>query len=241
MSREILTGKNSLFEALEAGLGIERVLFQRDMERKRVDTLIRKLEDAGIPYDWVEKQRLNAISVQHQGIIAYMSAFPYAELAEVSQNGKLLIMCDGVTDPHNLGAIIRSAYSFGAGGIILPKRRSAGVNAVVLRASAGAAAHLPVVRVANLPSTIRALKEEGYWVYGAHAHESSGERPLYDKKTLLIIGSEDKGLSREVQKHCDFFVQIPTARFESLNASVAAAILMYDYFLQHKEAGQLDK
>ncbi|MDI9471555.1 MAG: 23S rRNA (guanosine(2251)-2'-O)-methyltransferase RlmB [Tissierellia bacterium] len=234
MSREFLTGKNSLKEALEAQLGIERVIFQRDMERKRISELIDLLEERGIPFDWADKQRLNAVSPKHQGVIAYLSAFPYADLTDLIEQNRFLIMCDGITDPHNLGAIIRSAYSFGAGGIIIPKRRSAGVDAVVFRASAGAAAHLPVARVPNLSAAIRTLKDEGYWIYGAHAHESSGEDTAYDKKALLIIGSEDRGLSKEVQKQCDFFVRIPTERFESLNASVAAAILMYSYYMQHK-------
>ncbi len=234
MSRELLTGKNSLAEALEAGMGIERVLLQRGMERKRVDELILKLDQVGIPYDWSDKLRMDNIALNHQGIIAYLSAFPYAELSDLLSEDRFLVMCDGITDPHNLGAIIRSAYSFGAGGIIIPKRRSAGVDAVVLRASAGAAAHLRVARVPNLSAAIRSTKEAGYWVYGAHAHETSGSDITFDQKALLIIGSEDRGLSKEVQKQCDFFVQIPTERFESLNASVAAGILFYSYYIQQR-------
>ena len=124
--QRVFNRENSLKEALEAQLGIERVLFQRDMERKRISELIDLLEERGIPFDWADKQRLNAVSPKHQGVIAYLSAFPYADLTDLIEQNRFLIMCDGITDPHNLGAIIRSAYSFGAGGIIIPKRRSAG-------------------------------------------------------------------------------------------------------------------
>lgn len=232
--KNYLTGKNALLEALRGDLGIQRVLFQKDMERKRIEEILTLLREKGIPFDWADKARLSGVDAQHQGIIAYLSAFPYAEFEDWLEEEGLIVLLDGITDPHNLGAIIRSAYSFGAKGLLLPKRRSAGLDAAALRASAGAAAHLPIARTANLSLAIRKLKEHGFWVYGAHAHTSSEGEVRYEKKSVLIIGSEDKGLSQEVQKHCDFFVQIPTVQFESLNASVAAGILFYTYSRQFK-------
>ena len=172
----------------------------------------------------------------HQGVIAVAAVRAYASIEDIFQRAEergeapLIVLCDELSDPHNLGAVIRTADAAGAHGVIIPKRRSAGLTAVVAKTSAGAVAHVPVARVANLPSLLKELKEEGVWVFGT---AMNGSTPLYqaDLKgpAAIVIGSEGEGMGRLVTENCDFTVSIPMfGKINSLNASAAAAVLLYE-------------
>lgn len=172
----------------------------------------------------------------HQGVIAVAAVREYVSIEDILQAAKdkgeppLLVICDELSDPHNLGAVIRTAECAGAHGVIIPKRRSAGLTAVVAKTSAGAVSHIPVARVANLPSLLKELKKAGLWIFGSAA---DGTTPLYDADlkgpAAIVIGSEGEGMSRLVTENCDFLVSIPMkGKLNSLNASAAAAILLYE-------------
>lgn len=232
---DVIIGKNPVLEALNSNLEINRVSFSRDINRKEISEIVKLCEEKKVPYNWVDREALERHGKAHQGVMAMVSSVSYASLYSLIHKDGLVLMLDGITDPHNLGAIIRSAHSFGAQGLVLPKRRSASLDATSFKASAGAAAHLPVARVSNLRSAIEDFKEKGFWVYGA---EGSAKAELgqidFPKKTLLIMGSEDKGMSRIVRESCDELFKIPMGDFESLNVSVAAGIASYSYYLRHR-------
>lgn len=231
---ERLIGKHAVIEAIRSGHTINKVSLQKDLNHQAIRELLSLLDDNRIVYNWVDKAKLDTYGPAHQGVVAFVAATEYAAWQDFAQGG-LIVMLDGITDPHNLGAIIRSAYSFGAEGIIIPKRRSASVDAVVHKASAGAASHLPIARVANLGSVLDQLKKRNYWVYGARAHEASDLATIeFAKASVIVIGSEDSGMSGQVEKRCDALFKIETSRFESLNASVAAGISCYAYRLAQK-------
>lgn len=231
---DVIIGKNPVIEGLKSSLQINRVIFFKDISRKEIKEIILLCEEKKIPYTWVEREKLDELGKAHQGVAAFLSSVDYVSLYSLIHKEGLILVLDGITDPHNLGAIIRSAYGFGAQGLVLPKRRSASLDASSFKASAGAAAHLPIARVANLNDAIKDFKDKGFWVYGA---ESQGSQELsqvsFPKKTLLVLGSEDKGISRLVKDSCDGLFKIPMADFESLNVSVASGIACYSYFLQH--------
>lgn len=231
---DVIIGKNPVIEGLKSSLQINRVIFFKDISRKEIKEIILLCEEKKIPYTWVEREKLDELGKAHQGVAAFLSSVDYVSLYSLIHKEGLILALDGITDPHNLGAIIRSAYGFGAQGLVLPKRRSASLDATSFKASAGAAAHLPIARVANLNDAIKDFKDKGFWVYGA---EAEGPQELsqisFPKKTLLVLGSEDKGISRLVKDSCDGLFRIPMADFESLNVSVASGISCYSYFLQH--------
>ena len=192
----------------------------------------------------VDRRKLDGMSVTHahQGIIALAAARPYATLddifalAESRGEAPLIVVCDELSDPHNLGAIIRSAECAGAHGVVIPKRRSAGLTPVVAKASAGAVEYLPVARVPNIPSALKELQTRGVWVYGTAA---DGGQALFDADfqgpAAIVIGNEGAGMGRLVRQTCDVLVRIPMrGRISSLNASAAAAILLYEAVRQRK-------
>ena len=192
----------------------------------------------------VDRHKLDAMSRTHahQGIIAVAAVREYASVEDLLQAARdrgeppLLVVCDELSDPHNLGAVIRTAECAGAHGVIIPKRRSAGLTAVVAKTSAGAVSHLPVARVANLPSLLKQLKKEGLWIFGAAA---DGPVSLYEADlkgpAAIVIGSEGSGMSRLVAETCDVLVRIPMkGKLNSLNASAAAAILLYEAVRQRR-------
>ena len=196
----------------------------------------------GIVVADADKRKLDGMSRTHahQGVIAVAAVRAYATVEEILQRARdkgeapLVVVCDELSDPHNLGAVIRTAECAGAHGVIIPKRRSAGLTAVVAKTSAGAVAHLPVARVANLPSLLKQLKKEGLWVFGSAA---DGPTRLYDADlkgpAAIVIGSEGDGMSRLVAETCDVLVHIPMkGKLNSLNASAAAAILLYEALRQ---------
>lgn len=234
----IIEGRNAVIEALRVGTAIDKIYLAKGETDKTLGHIASRARDAGIVVVEADRRKLDGMSRTHahQGVIALAAVREYATvesiLAAAAEKGEppLLVVCDEISDPHNLGAILRTAECAGAHGVIIPKRRSAGLTAVVAKTSAGAVAHVPVARVPNLPSLLKELKEEGVWVFGTAA---GGTTQLYqaDLKgpAAIVIGSEGDGMGRLVAENCDFTVSIPMfGKINSLNASAAAAVLLYE-------------
>ena len=237
-SEGLIEGRNAITEALKSGRAINKVFLADGDVDKALGRLAAQAKDAGAVVVRIDRRKLNEMSPTgaHQGIIASVAAHEYSTIndilaaAEAKGEAPLLVICDELSDPHNLGAILRSAECAGAHGVIIPKRRSVGLTAVVGKASAGAIEYMPVARVSNLSAAIRELKERGVWIYGTAAE---GASPLYQTDltgpTAIVIGNEGVGMSRIVAESCDFKVSIPMkGHISSLNASAAAAILLYE-------------
>lgn len=238
----IIEGRNAVIEALRAGTAIDKIYLAKGETDKTLGHIASRARDAGVVVVEADRRKLDAMSRTHahQGVIALAAVREYVSIQSILDSAAakgeppLLVVCDEISDPHNLGAILRTAECAGAHGVIIPKRRSAGLTAVVAKTSAGAVSHLPVARVANLPSLLKRLKEEGLWIFGSAA---DGTTSLYaaDLKgpAALVIGSEGSGMSRLVSETCDFLVRIPMrGKLNSLNASAAAAILLYEALRQ---------
>ena len=234
----VIEGRNAVIEALRAGEAIDKIYIMKGDTDSALGHIASTARAKGIVVVDADKRKLDNMSRTHahQGVIAMAAVREYASvediLAAARERGEppLIVVCDELSDPHNLGAILRTAECAGAHGVIIPKRRSAGLTATVAKTSAGAVAHVPVARVANLPSLLKELKEEGVWVFGTAA---DGDTPLYqaDLKgpAAVVIGSEGTGMGRLVAETCDFKVSIPMkGKLNSLNASAAAAILLYE-------------
>nr|WP_325181568.1 23S rRNA (guanosine(2251)-2'-O)-methyltransferase RlmB [uncultured Oscillibacter sp.] len=234
----IIEGRNAVIEALRAGTAIDKIYLQKGETDKTLGHIASKARSAGAVVVEADRRKLDAMSRTHahQGVIALSSVREYATVedilhsAEARGEAPLLVVCDELSDPHNLGAVIRTAECAGAHGVIIPKRRSAGLTAVVAKTSAGAVAHVPVARVPNLPALLKDLKARGLWVFGTAA---DGTTALYDADlkgpAAIVIGSEGSGMGRLVAESCDFLVSIPMrGKLSSLNASAAAAILLYE-------------
>ena len=233
-----LEGRNALTEALKSGRTIDKVFIASGDTDRGLQRLAAQAKEAGAVVVPVDRRKLDAMSVthSHQGVICLAAAHEYATiddiLAEAEARGEqpLIVICDELTDPHNLGAILRSAECAGAHGVIIPKRRSVGLTAVVAKASAGAVEYMKVARVTNITATIEDLKKRGVWVYGTAAE---GSIPMYQAdlkgSAAIVIGNEGDGMSALVRKSCDVMVNIPMkGRISSLNASAAASILLYE-------------
>ena len=238
----IIEGRNAVAEALRAGTPIDKVFLLKGEVDLPLRQLANQARQQGAVLAEVDRHKLDAMSRTHahQGIIAVAAVREYASVEDLLQAARdrgeppLLVVCDELSDPHNLGAVIRTAECAGAHGVIIPKRRSAGLTAVVAKSSAGAVSYLPVARVPNIPALLKDLKKRGIWVFGAAAE---GTVPLYgaDFKgaAAIVIGSEGDGMTRLVRESCDFLVSIPMkGRISSLNASAAAAILLYEALRQ---------
>ena len=240
--RELLEGRNAVTEALRAGVAIDKIYVAHSDGKGAPDHTMRRIvamaKDAGIVVVDCDRRKLDGMSVTqaHQGVIAALAAAAYAEVEDIlalaAERGEkpLIVACDELSDPHNLGAIIRTAECAGAHGVIIPKRRSAGLTAIVSKTSAGAVSHLPVARVSNLVACLKDLQQQGLWVFGTAA---DGDKTLYDADlagaAVIVIGSEGDGMGRLVAQTCDFKVSIPMrGQVSSLNASAAAAILLYE-------------
>lgn len=235
---DVIEGRNAVIEALRAGRAIDKIYIAKGEVDKTLGHIASTAREAGIVVVEADRRKLDGMSVTHahQGVVALAAVREYATVADLlaraAELGEppFLIACDEISDPHNLGAILRTAECVGAHGVIIPKRRSAGLTATVDKASAGAAEHIPVARVANLAAALRELKEQGLWIYGTAA---DGASPLWDTDlsgaVCLVIGSEGEGMSRVVSEQCDFRVSIPMrGRIGSLNASTSAAVVMYE-------------
>ena len=233
-----LEGRNALTEALRSGRTIDKVFIAAGDTDRALQRLAADAKEAGAVVVPVDRRKLDAMSFthSHQGVIALAAARNYFTiddlLEEAASRGEnaLLVICDELSDPHNLGAIIRSAECAGAHGVIIPKRRSVGLTATVAKASAGAVEYMKVAKVTNINTAIEELKEKGVWIFGTAAE---GSIPMYQADltgpAAIVIGSEGEGMSRLVQKNCDVTVHIPMAgRITSLNASAAASILLYE-------------
>ena len=233
-----IEGRNALTEALRSGRTIDKVFIASGDIDRGLQRLAAEAKDAGAVVVPVERRKLDAMSTtrSHQGVIALVAARDYFTidelLAEAESRGEapLLVICDELTDPHNLGAILRSAECAGAHGVIIPKRRSVGLTATVAKASAGAVEYMKVARVTNITAAIEELKKKGVWIFGTAAE---GSIPMYKADltggTAIVIGSEGDGMSRLVRQSCDVTVHIPMkGRISSLNASTAASILLYE-------------
>ena len=233
----IIAGRNAVMESLNAGVELDKIFLADRPQTGSITTIVAMAKQRGVVIKQVSDQKLRAIcgGDHHQGIVASASCAAYATVEEIlalaAERGEppFVILADGVEDPHNLGALIRTAEAAGAHGIILPKRRSASLTPIVQKTSAGAVNYLPVARVANLVSVMEKLKEQGMWFYAADMDGTSWCEQDYSGPCGLVVGSEGEGVSRLVLEKCDFRVSLPMrGKVTSLNASVAGGILMYE-------------
>lgn len=239
---DLIEGRNAVTEALRAGRSIDKIYIAKGEVDKTLGHIASRARSMGVVVVETDRRKLDSMSVTHahQGVIALAAVREYSSIDEIlriaEQRGEkpFIIVCDEISDPHNLGAIIRTAECAGAHGIIIPKRRSAGLTSIVDKTSAGAAEHMAVARVANLPAAIKELKSRGLWVYGTAAGaDSSLWKTDLSGSVCLVIGSEGDGMGRLVTENCDFLVSIPMrGQVNSLNASTAAAVMMYEVLRQ---------
>ncbi len=240
----IIAGRNPVSEAMRSGRAIDCLYVSKGQQAGQIPALIAKAKQLGIPIKEADQRKLSHMcnGANHQGIVAVAAAREYSSLedmlslAEERGEPPLLVICDGLEDPHNLGAIIRSAECAGAHGVIIPKRRSVGLTYAVSKASAGAVEYIPVARVQNLSSLIEDLKSRGIWCFAADMDGLPWDKTDLAGPTALVIGSEGKGVSRLVKEKCDGVVSLPIrGRVNSLNASVAAGVLCYEAVRQRTE------
>ena len=239
----ILAGRHAVVEAIKAGRGINRILLADGLRGPSVHELRDLARENGVTVDVVSRAKLDAAvpeGVRHQGVLAYVAPVAYVAVEEIiaaaRERGEdpLLLLLDGIEDPQNLGALLRTADAAGVHGILLPRRHSVPLTETVARVSAGALEYVPAARIGNIAQTMRALKEQGFWIAGA---DMAGEE-MYDRANLtgalvLVIGSEGRGMSRLTRDLCDFTVRLPMrGKINSLNASAAGAILMYEALRQ---------
>lgn len=238
----LIEGRNAVTEALRAGTPIDKIFIARGETDKTLGHIASTARAAGVVVVEADRRKLDYMSATkaHQGVIALAAVREYASVEDILSAARergeapLLVVCDEISDPHNLGAIIRTAECVGAHGVIIPKRRSAGLTAVVDKTSAGALEHMAVARVPNLAAAIETLKKNGLWIYGTAA-EGANELWKTDLTgpACIVIGSEGTGISRLVREKCDFLVSIPLrGQISSLNASAAAAVLLYEALRQ---------
>lgn len=233
---DIIVGRNAVTEALRASRPLDSVLVARGERQGSVPMLIAKAKQAGIPVKEVDVRKLDALcGNNHQGIAAIAACKEYATLEDLftlaAERGEppFFIVCDELEDPHNLGAVIRTAEAVGAHGVVIPKRRAAGLTGAVYKASAGAVEYVPVARVTNLVDALQEMKQRGLWVYGLDMDGDTWCQADLTGAVALVIGSEGHGIGKLVRKHCDVIVSMPMkGKINSLNASVAGGILMYE-------------
>ena len=234
----LIEGRNAVIEALRAGTSIDKIYLQKGETDRTLGHIASTAREKGIVVVDADKRKLDFMSRTHahQGVIALASVREHVSVADILNAARekgeapLIVVCDEISDPHNLGAIIRTAECAGAHGVIIPKRRSAGLTSVVGKTSAGAVSYVPVARVPNIAALLKELQKEGVWVFGTAAE---GTTTLYDADlkgpAAIVIGSEGDGMTRLVREGCDFLVSIPMkGKISSLNASAAAAILLYE-------------
>ena len=239
---DVLVGRNAVTEALKSGRGINKLWIASGDREGSVSEIAALAKERGIVMQYVERAKIESFAGghRHQGVLAYVAPVPYAELddilkaAEEKGEAPFLVLLDELEDPHNLGALLRTADATGVHGILIPKRRSVSLNATVAKTSAGAVEYVPVARIGNIAQTLKKLKEKGFWVAGA---DMDGEKAYYEADLtgplVLVVGSEGRGMSRLTKDACDFIVSMPmVGRINSLNASVAGSILMYESMRQ---------
>ena len=249
MSREngegIIEGRNAVIEALRSGVSIDKVFIAKGEVDSTLKHIASKAREAGAAVVEADRRKLDFMSITkaHQGVVAMAAFADYVTIDEILDIAKqkneqpLIIVCDEISDPHNLGAIIRTCEATGAHGVIIPKRRSAGSGATVAKASSGAIFHIAVARVSNITSAVKELKKAGVWVVAA---STDSEKTLWESDftcaTAFVIGSEGSGISRLVSENCDYKVSIPmSGKLSSLNASVSASVLLFEAVRQRKD------
>lgn len=242
----IIEGRHPITEALKAGRKIREILVDEGVREQGLKPLEQLARERGIPVKRKSRDEFRRLAktAAPQGVIAFARPLEYASLDQVLKSAQddpgLILVCDGIVDPHNLGALIRTADAAGCHGVIIPKHRAVGLTETVAKASAGAVEYVPVVRVTNLTRALEELKRAGYWTVGASMH---GGQPLWEADfripVAIVIGGEGTGLSRLVESHCDFLVNIPMlGQVNSLNASVAGALFMYEAMRQRRLTGE---
>ena len=232
---EIITGRNPVKEAFKANRGFERIYIQKNAEGS-INSIVSEAKKRGIDIRYEEKQVLNRLADgAHQGVVAYVSDYKYFNVDDMlkaaadKNEPAMLVIADGLEDPHNLGAVIRTAECVGAHGVIIPKRRSAGISDTVIKSSAGAAEHMMVAQTANISRTIEELKGKSLWIAGMDAQGDSYLNADLSGPVAIVLGGEEKGIGRLVKSKCDFIISIPIfGEIDSLNASNAAAIVLYE-------------
>lgn len=235
-SADLIAGRNAVQEALRSGRPVDHVIVARGERTGSLGSLIAQCRDRGVPVKEADPRKLDSLAgPHHQGIVAVAGCKAYASLEDLfalaEQRGQppLFVVCDELEDPHNLGAILRTAEAAGAHGVIVPRRRSAGLTTAVYKASAGAVEYVPVARVANITETLKELKKRGLWIYGLDMDGEAWCSADLRGAAAFVVGSEGRGISRLVKEQCDFLLSLPMAgRISSLNASVACGVLLYE-------------
>lgn len=229
---QVVCGVHPVREVLESGRPVDRVLIAKGAGGTRIQEIVDLCRQNKVPVRFEAREALDRASAKasHQGVVAYAAAREYAGVEDV-EAAKMLVVLDGLEDPHNLGAVLRSANAAGADAVIIPERRSVGLTDVVAKAAAGALEHVPVVRVTNIAQTLIHLKEKGFWVYGLDERgEDTYDKVEFSEPAVLVLGGEGKGLHQHVKERCDFLVRIPMAgKIPSLNVSVAAGIMLFEW------------
>jgi 23S rRNA (guanosine2251-2'-O)-methyltransferase len=237
---QVIAGLHPVREALRAGRTLDRILIARGAGGARLQEIIDLARDHSVVVRFEPREALDRASngAVHQGVVAIGAAHRYSELDQVIPGAQLLVVLDGVEDPHNLGAILRTAQAAGADAVIVPERRAAGLTETVAKASAGAIEHVPIARVGNVTQALEDLKKRGFWIYGLdeRAKELYSEAE-YNRPTVFVLGGEGHGLHELVKKHCDALVRIPMAgAIASLNVSVAAGVVLFEWRRRQPES-----
>lgn len=235
---DIIEGRNSVMEALRSGRTIDKILVQKGDKQGSIIKILKMAKDAGVAISYVEKAKLDSLSStkSHQGLVAYVAAKEYVSLKDIvsiareKEENPFIIICDEITDPHNLGSIIRTANAAGAHGVVISKHNAVGLSSTVSKTSAGAVEFTPVAKVSSIAKAVDFLKKENIWVVGA---DMDGAETIYNHDfsggCAIVIGNEGKGISHLVKQNCDFIVNIPMyGKISSLNASVAGALMIYE-------------
>ena len=229
----ILSGIHPVAEALREHHPLDRLLVAQGAGGPRLQEIIDLARRAAVPVRFEPRAALDRLAgtPAHQGVVALGAARKYADMEEAAGRSEMVVVLDGVEDPHNLGAIIRTAHAAGAGAVIIPERRAAALTDVVAKAAAGALEHLPVARVTNINRSLEDLKQRGYWIYGLDERGGQDyDRVEFQSPAAMVLGGEGKGLHEQVRKHCDVLVRIPMAgKISSLNVSVAAGVVLFEW------------
>jgi 23S rRNA (guanosine2251-2'-O)-methyltransferase len=229
----ILVGIHPVAEALRAGRPLDRILIAKGLAGPRVQEIIDLSRQHSVPVRFEPRPAIDRLagSAAHQGVVALGAAKQYAELDDIAGHARMLVVLDSLEDPHNLGAVIRTAHAAGADAIVVPERRAAGLTETVAKAAAGALEHLPVARVTNINRTLDELKKSGFWIYGVDERgDQDYDHVDYAERAVVVFGAEGKGLHHQVREHCDVLVRIPMAgKISSLNVSVAAGVVLFDW------------
>lgn len=234
----ILVGIHAVLEALRAGRSFDRVVVSKGAGGERIQEVVDLCRSASVPTRFEPRAALDKLagSSAHQGVVALGAAHRYASLDEIPSGAKLLVVLDGVEDPHNLGAVIRTAHAAGAAALVIPERRAVGITEVVAKAAAGALEYLPVIRVGNLNRALETLKERGFWIYGFDERgQSIYDETEFASPSVFVLGGEGQGLHHQVREHCDLVMRIPLeGRIASLNVSVAAGVVLFEWKRRQK-------